>query len=128
VDSIPTDQDTQILIQKNPQNRLGWTPPDYEILQENEEIAGEPVAGKQDSYQSWQAACDDWKKELRADNGDRLISANCGRPHPERDNTTMLTTQTSQGNYKLKVQIRNSAGGSQPQPGQAAPATAPSPK
>lgn len=85
--------------------------PEFRIETDSEEIQGEPVAGKVESYNSWKKACDDWKKEMREMNGKALISLNCGKPKLEKDSVTMLATQTSVGTYKLKVRVKDSATG-----------------
>jgi hypothetical protein len=106
VRGLPAGQDSQdstITIRKADPARLE---PDYRIESGEEEISGEPVAGQDESYKSWKAACNDWKKEMREMNGKSLVTLNCGTPHPKRDKS-MRVTQTSTGSYKLKVRIRD---------------------
>jgi hypothetical protein len=104
--------DTSVVIHHGPAYPAypAFTPPDYKILEDSEEVAGDPSAGRQESYDSWKKACADWKKELKDANGDRLISSNCGRPRVEKDSVTFQTTQVSTGTYRLKVSVRNTPG------------------
>jgi hypothetical protein len=111
VDSGGSDQDTSILIHKGPTAGSVLHPStEYRIVDETEEIAGEPMMDRTTSYKSWKKACDDWKKALKADNGKLLISTNCGRPRVDRDSVTFQTTQTSTGTYKVKVALSEPAG------------------
>jgi hypothetical protein len=101
-----TDQDTAVLIHKGPVGQALFNPPEYKIVEGTEEIAGDPYNDKNEAYKSWKQACDDWKKELKANNGDRVIVASCGRPHMDEEHTTFEKTDVSTGSYKLKVLIR----------------------
>lgn len=80
--------------------------PDFKIESGTEEISGEPVAGLKESYDSWKKACNDWKKEMREMNGASLLTVSCGAPRVQRDSSSR-TTQSSMGNYKIKVRIRD---------------------
>lgn len=105
-----TDQDTAVLVHKGPIGKTFFNPPEYKILEGSEEIAGDPFNDKNEAYKSWKQACDDWKKELKANNGDKVIVSSCGRPHMEEEKVTFEKTQISTGNYKIKVLIREGSG------------------
>ncbi|MGZ3707813.1 MAG: hypothetical protein ACXWPM_03140 [Bdellovibrionota bacterium] len=110
VDRTSDDQDTSIVIHKGPPQPQPDTtvrPPDYQIVESTDEIAGEPMPGRDDSYASWKIACDNWKKELKANNPGRLLTSNCGRPHLDSDPVTFKKTQSSTGTYKLKVALHD---------------------
>jgi hypothetical protein len=104
VTGVPADQDSTISIRKGDKSRS--LEPDFEINSGTEEISGDPVAGKQESYLSWKKACADWKKDMREMNGAALVSLSCGTPRADRDSSSRVT-QTSTGTYKLKVRIRD---------------------
>lgn len=104
VDQIPADQDSSIIIHKGPLiPGQGLGLPEFQIVESKDEVSGEPVMGRKESYASWKSACAEWKKELKANNGDRLLYSNCGKPSLHKDETTQEITQVSEGTYKLKV-------------------------
>ncbi|MEK6579195.1 MAG: hypothetical protein AABZ55_08210, partial [Bdellovibrionota bacterium] len=66
----PVLQDTSIAIDKGPPGSVASpNQAEYKIVEDTEEIAGEPVSGQQESYDRWKKACADRKKELKEHNG-----------------------------------------------------------
>lgn len=109
VTGVPAERDTTITIRKGAD--AARTEPDYRIESGSEEIAGDPVAGMDESYKSWKEACSEWKKEMREMNGKALIALNCGTPRATRDKSSRVT-QSSTGTYKIKVRVREAGTGS----------------
>lgn len=108
VTGVPADQESTITIRKGSEASKSET--DYRIESGTEEINGDPVAGQEESYKSWKAACNEWKKDMREMNGKALIALSCGTPHGSRDSSSRVT-QSSSGSYKLKVRVREAAPG-----------------
>jgi hypothetical protein len=104
VTGVPADQESTITIRKGAEGAR--TDPDYRIESGTEAINGDPVAGQDESYKSWKAACNEWKKDMREMNGKALIALSCWTPHGTRDSTSRVT-QSSTGAYKLKVRVRD---------------------
>ena len=78
----------------------------YEVVDGNEEVAGDPENERSKAYSNWKKACSDWKasmKELNHDN--KILTLNCNRPQENKDK--YLTTFTSQGSYKLRVKLKD---------------------
>jgi len=104
-------KESAVLIQStNTPSKLGINqPPDYEVIEDSEEIVGDPVAGTKASYESWKNACKDWKKEVRDNNvGSQVISLNCGVAKMEKDGTgSGVYTYKSTGKYRIRVKIRD---------------------
>lgn len=105
-DAVDTDTagDATITIRRG-QRASDLDLPDFKVESGTDEISGEPVAGLKESYESWKSACNQWKKEMREMNGASLLSLSCGAPRVARD-ASSRTTQSSTGNYKIKVRIR----------------------
>ncbi len=101
---IPTNQDTSIVIKKGAQENL-LLPPDFEIVEGKDEIAGEPTNDRKSAYASWKEQCADWKKSMREMNKDnQLITLNCGSPTLKKEE--YILTFSSTGSYKMRVRIR----------------------
>lgn len=106
VTGVPADQESTITIRKGRDSAK--TEPDYRIESGTEEISGDPVAGQEESYMTWKAACNEWKKDMREMNGKALIALSCGTPRSVRDKSSRVT-QSSTGTYKLKVRVREAS-------------------
>lgn len=86
--------------------------PDYEILSGDEEIAGEPIAGRPEAYKAWKEACADWKKELKENNKDgQVLVASCGVAKFSKDESagagSGLYVYRSEAKYKIRVRIKD---------------------
>ncbi|PIR22769.1 MAG: hypothetical protein COV44_06330 [Deltaproteobacteria bacterium CG11_big_fil_rev_8_21_14_0_20_45_16] len=68
-------------------------------------IVGEPQENVKAAYRTWQTACDNWKRELKAQNSRNLMIASCGSPKQrvEKVQLTSLIIFESQSTYKIKV-------------------------
>lgn len=84
------------------------SPPDFEIVNGQVEIAGEPLNDKPKAFQAWKAACAEWEAKLRdsnKDKDDKIMDVSCGTATVEKDQ--FLFTYTSTGRYKIKTRIRD---------------------
>ncbi len=107
-EKIPSSAgDSSILIERRVNPKLGVDR--YEILTEEEEIAGEPTAGTKESYKAWKDACAEWKKEIRENNKEnQIIILSCGVAKMEKDGTgSGVYTYKSNGKLKVKVKIES---------------------
>ena len=103
---IPTSQDTSIIIKKGPveQGNL-FTPPDFEIVEGKDDIAGEPTNDRKSAYASWKSECAEWKKSMREMNKEnQFITLNCGSPVLKKEE--YILSFSSVGSYKMRVRIR----------------------
>ena len=81
--------------------------PDFTIVADTAEIAGDPVVGDKEARASWKSACAAWKAELKELNKEnRIISMNCGVPKGAPGGNAS-TIYVSTGAYKVRVRIRN---------------------
>jgi hypothetical protein len=106
VDTSSTE-DTSILVHKGPIPLVSPSPMELKIMEESDEITGDPDSDRLTAYKSWKEACAQWKKELKENNGKNLISSSCGTPHVNQDSVTFAKTNVSTGTYKLKVSIKD---------------------
>ena len=76
----------------------------WEVVEGAADIAGEPQMMSKQARASWKTACDDWKKEIRADNKDnKILSLNCGTPNcAAKADSTVCESKAS---YKLKTRL-----------------------
>ena len=76
----------------------------WEVVEGAADIAGEPQMMSKQARTSWKTACDDWKKEFRADNKDnKILSLNCGMPNcAAKADSTVCESKAS---YKLKTRL-----------------------
>ncbi len=86
--------------------------PDYEIMSGDEEIAGEPIAGRAEAYKAWKDACADWKKELKENNKDgQVLLASCRTAKFTKDDSagagSGLYVYRSEAKYKIRVRIKD---------------------
>ena len=107
LNSIPTSDDTQILIKKGPFKRgLGLDQPAYEILNDTDEITGEAALGPKAGRAAWTKACADWRSEMKEMNKDnKILKLSCGTPTGTQENGQ--STFTSTGRYSLRVRVRD---------------------
>lgn len=85
---------------------------DFEIVSGEEEISGDPTAGRKDAHASWKQACAEWKKELKENNKDgHVVIATCGTAKFALDDSSGagsgIYTYRSEGKYKIRVRIRD---------------------
>lgn len=102
-------KDSSVLIQTTKGAKIQ---PDYEIMSGDEEIAGEPIAGRAEAYKAWKEACAEWKKELKENNKDgQVLIANCGAAKFTKDESagagSGLYVYRSEAKYKLRVRIKD---------------------
>lgn len=68
------------------------------------DIEGEDAPSSKEAKANYKKACDDWKKEFRADNKDnKIISMNCGKQVCSND--IGKHTCKSEATYKIKTKI-----------------------
>lgn len=81
----------------------------WEITDGEADVEGEAAATNKDAKAQWKKACDDWKKELRADHKDpkesKIMSLNCGRMECGGDAGQKICT--SKATYKIKTKVVN---------------------
>lgn len=66
------------------------------------EVEGEPSGTTRDARAAWKKACEDWKKEFRADNKDnKIVTINCGSASCSGDVGSKICTSTA--SYKIKT-------------------------
>jgi hypothetical protein len=108
VKSLDADKEgtTTIEIKKgkpsDPAAPTASTAPKWTTEQGNADVEGEPGATAKDGRAEWKKACEDWKKEFRADNKDnKIVSMNCGSASCSGDAGNK--TCTSKATYKIKT-------------------------
>jgi hypothetical protein len=76
----------------------------WEVAEGSAEITGEATIMAKEANQSWKKACDEWKKEFRADNKEnKIISMSCGKPDCTSDAAGKVCS--SKANYKIKTKL-----------------------
>jgi hypothetical protein len=76
----------------------------WEVTEGAADIEGEPAAMNKEARATWKTACEDWKKEFRADNKEnKIISMSCGTP--TCDGNTGNKVCTSKAAYKVKTKL-----------------------
>ncbi len=127
VKDLDTDEDgeTSIVIKKGATAATpSPVPPQWEIVQDTQEIEGDAAAGSQEAQANWKSACADWKKEFKEMNKEnKILVMDCGKatsalqPNGQR-------VYSSTAHYKMKT--RTDSAPDQPRPTvtvTAAPAT-----
>lgn len=68
-------------------------------------LSGSPEENIKAAYRTWEAACREWKNELKALNGKNLMLHHCGRParREERIQSRGVYTYSSEATYKIRV-------------------------
>lgn len=100
------DDTTTIEISKGKKNANGKQKcdPVWEITEGSADITGEPTVMSKDASASWKKACDDWKKEFRADNKEnKVINVSCGTSSCSSDAGGKVCV--SKATYKVKTRI-----------------------
>jgi len=102
-------KDSSVLIQTTKGAKVS---PDYEITSGEEDLAGDPTAGRAEAYKAWKETCAEWKKELKENNKDgQVLLSSCGTPKFTKDDSagvgSGLYVYRSQGKYKLRVRIKD---------------------
>jgi hypothetical protein len=78
--------------------------PNWEVVDGQAEIEGEPASMTREARSQWRKACDSWKKDFRADNKDsKIISLNCGTADCSGDATQKICS--SKASYKIKTKL-----------------------
>jgi|GEM_PF-1847935 len=103
------DRDSSVLIQKTKGAKIL---PDYEVLAGDEELSGDPTAGRVEALKSWKEACAEWKKELKENNKDgQVLLASCGSAKFNKDDSagagSGLYVYRSEAKYKIRVRIKD---------------------
>jgi hypothetical protein len=77
-------------------------PPAWEVNEGTTDIEGDAGATGRDAKDLWKKACDDWKKEFRADNKEnKVLLVNCGSPSCGGEAGNKVCT--SKASYKVKT-------------------------
>jgi len=103
VNNIDSGQDTTTIeIRKGKKEDLktaGW-----EVTDGESDIEGESSATGRDADKAWKKACEDWKKEFRADNKDnKILNLNCGTKTCSGDAGSKVCV--SKATYKIKTRV-----------------------
>ncbi|MDB5038988.1 MAG: hypothetical protein JWQ35_2516 [Bacteriovoracaceae bacterium] len=69
------------------------------------ELSGSPEEGVKPAYRTWEHRCDEWKANLKKDNGTNLMVAECGAPTRTQESlqSEKWYTYKSKGSYKIRV-------------------------
>lgn len=95
-------EDTTISIRKGKAASAGTAL--FEIVENKEEVAGEPAALLKQARTNWKTACADWKKETKENNKENsILVMNCGSMKCTTDK--MESTCISEALVKLKVKV-----------------------
>lgn len=98
IKDIPLDKETNITISPDAKKNKAW-----EIVEESNDISGDPESLAKEARNSWKKACADWKAEAKENNKEnKIISLNCGTPKCEKSES-ITTTCTSEAKLKVKV-------------------------
>ena len=98
IKDIPANGDTTIKIQKGTEQNK------YEITTSEDEIEGDAAPLLKDARENWKKACDDWKKEIKENKENSIVSLSCG--HMKCSTTAMETTCTSSAKSKIRVKVQ----------------------
>lgn len=78
--------------------------PNWEITEGSADIQGEGANMMGEAKKNHKKACEDWKKEFRADNKEnKVITVSCGTPTCNSE--AMEKTCSSRATYKIKTRI-----------------------
>lgn len=76
----------------------------WEITDGTADVEGEAGATTKDAKANWKKSCDDWKKEIRADNKEnKVLSLNCGSATCGGDAGQKICT--SKASFKIKTRM-----------------------
>ncbi len=100
---------TTIEIKKGKTGTIPTTEKTWEITDGEADVEGEAGATNKDAKATWKKACDEWKKELRADHKDpkesKVMNMNCGKMECGGDAGQKICT--SKATYKIKTKLMN---------------------
>lgn len=97
-------ENTTIEIKKGKKGEAPAGERNWEITEGDADVQGEVATMSKEARASWKKACEDWKKEFRADNKEnKIILIDCGRPDCSGDATNK--TCVSKAKYKVKTKI-----------------------
>lgn len=100
VKDIPADGDTTIEIKKGKNSDK-----EFEIITNEDEVAGEAAPLIKDARLNWKTACTEWKNETKDLNKEnQILSLSCGKM--ECTSAAMETTCSSKARYKMKVRVK----------------------
>lgn len=95
---------TNIEIKKTKGDKAVIGEPLWEVTDGSAELEGESGATNKDAKDAWKKACNDWKKEFRADNKDnKIINMNCGSSTCGGEVGSKVCT--SKATYKVKTKL-----------------------
>lgn len=100
IKDIPVTETTVISVKK------GETAKEkaYEIVEGEDEIAGEPQLTIKEARLSWNKQCKEWKEEIKELNKTNVVMhINCGKMACVKETTDHACT--SQGKYKVKTKM-----------------------
>lgn len=101
VKDLNASEDTTIQIKKGAQN----IDKQFEIVEGNEEISGEPAALLKEARDNWKKACTEWKKETKDLNKEnQVLTLSCGKM--TCSTAAMESSCNSTGLHKIKTKIR----------------------
>ena len=99
VEGIPAQENTTIEVRKGSSDR------NYDIVNGENDVEGDPSPLLNDAKTSWKKACADWKTEIKDLNKENsILSLNCGKMRCA--SVAMETTCESKGTYKIKTKVR----------------------
>ncbi len=76
----------------------------YEIVEDEAEVAGEPATLLKEARENWKKACESWRKEVRELNQEnKILNVNCGKMNCST--AAMESTCVSQGKTKVRMLI-----------------------
>lgn len=103
VKDVPADQEsTTIEIKKG--KPVDASKKLYQVLEDTQEVSGDPAPLMKAARENWNKACAEWKKEVKELNTEnKIISLSCGKPQCQT--TTMETTCSSDAKSKIRVAI-----------------------
>ena len=97
-------ENTTIEIKKGKKGEAPAGERNWEITEGDADVQGDVATMSKEARANWKKACDDWKKEFRADNKEnKIILIDCGKPECSGDAANK--TCVSKAKYKVKTRI-----------------------
>jgi len=102
---LDTDaEETNIKISKGKSSGKEKCEQVWEITEGTADVSGEPNVMQKEAKSNWKKACDDWKKEFRADNKEnKIITISCGSAECSSD--AAGKSCVSKASYKIKTKL-----------------------
>lgn len=101
VKGVNASEDTTIQIKKGAQN----LDKQFEIVEGNEEVSGEPATLLKEARDNWKKACNEWKKETKEMNKEnQVLTLSCGTM--SCTTAAMESSCVSTGTHKIKTKVR----------------------